>query len=119
MADTIAIIGASNDREKYGNRAVRAWHKAGWTVYPVHPSETEIEGLPAFGSILDIPGEVVTASLYVPPMVGLGLADQLITKRVREVYLNPGAGSDELKQKLQDAGIEVIEACSIIASELA
>ena len=98
---------------------MRAWRKTGWAVYPVHPSASEIEGLQAFASILDIPGEVNTASLYVPPIVGLGIADELIEKRVRQVYLNPGAGSDELKQKLQDAGIEVIEACSIIASELA
>ena len=119
MDKTIAVIGASNDRTKYGNRAVRAWMRASWTVYPVNPTEEEVEGLKAYASILDIPGEVRTATMYVPPTVGLAIADELIEKSVSEVYLNPGAGSAELKEKLEAASIKVIEACSIIASQTA
>jgi uncharacterized protein len=119
MNRTIAVIGASNDPAKYGNRAVRAWMRTAWTVYPVNPTEDEVEGLRAYSSVLDIPGEVHTATLYVPPSVGLSVADELIEKGVSEVYLNPGAASAELRQKLEDAAIKVIEACSIIASRSA
>jgi len=52
---TVAVIGASNDRNKYGNKALRAFVQHGYTVYPVNPNETEIEGLPAFKTISDIP----------------------------------------------------------------
>ncbi|MFW6157015.1 MAG: CoA-binding protein [Armatimonadota bacterium] len=116
MAETIAVIGASNDPSKYGNRALRAWRETPWTVYAVNPNEDQVEGMEAYDSVLDIPGEVHTATLYVPPRIGLSVADELIEKDVEEAYLNPGSGSAELKQKLQDAGIKVIEACSIIAS---
>lgn len=116
MAESIAVIGASSNPSKYGNRALRAWRETPWTVYAVNPNEDEIEGMRAYDSVLEIPDGLHAATLYVPPRIGLSVADELIEKGVREVYLNPGAESPELKQKLEDAGIEVIEACSIIAS---
>ena len=116
VANTIAVIGASNNEAKYGNRALKAWRETPWTVYAVNPREDTVEGMRAYDSVLEIPGEVHTATLYVPPKVGLSVADDLIEKGVSEVYLNPGSEDDELRQKLEDAGIEVQEACSIIAS---
>jgi len=116
VPDSIAVIGASNDPAKYGNIALKAWLETTWTVYAVNPREDEVEGLPAYDSVLDIPGEVHTATLYIPAKVGMAVADDLIAKGVQAVYINPGSGSPELMQKLEAAGIEVIEACSIIAS---
>jgi len=116
VGNSIAVIGASSNPAKYGNIALKAWRETPWTVYAVNPREDEIEGRPAYDSVLDIPGEVHTATLYIPPKVGLSVADDLIAKGVRSVYINPGSGSPELQQKLEAAGIEVIEACSIIAS---
>jgi predicted CoA-binding protein len=116
MPNAIAVIGASSNPKKYGNIALKAWRETPWTVYAVNTREEEIEGMPAYDSILDIPGEVNFATLYVPPRVGSEVADELIEKGVEAVYLNPGTESPELRKKLEDAGIEVIEACSIIAS---
>jgi acyl-CoA synthetase (NDP forming) len=64
---TVAIIGASNDRGKFGNKAVRAFVKQGFTVYPVHPSEAVVEGLPAYRTIADVPVRPEQVSVYVPP----------------------------------------------------
>lgn len=116
VAKSIAVIGASNDTSKYGNRALKSWLATPWTVYAVNPNEDEIEGMQAYDSVLDIPDEVDVATLYLSPKIGLKVADELIEKGVAQVYLNPGAGSAELKKKLEDSGIEAIEACSIIAS---
>ncbi len=63
----VAIVGASRDRDKFGNKAVRAFARRGFRVVPVHPTETEIEGHRAYRSVLDIPGRVDMVSLYVPP----------------------------------------------------
>jgi len=52
---SVAIIGASADQSKFGNKAVRAFQQQGYEVYPVNPKATEIEGLPAFASIRDVP----------------------------------------------------------------
>jgi len=111
---SVAIIGASNVREKFGNRAVRAYLRQGWTVYPVNPKETEIEGLPVFQSVTDIPGPVDRVSLYLPPEVGVKVLNDIRDKGVRELYVNPGAESDELMAEAERLGLEPIWACSIV-----
>ena len=114
VAHTVAIIGASNVKEKYGNRAVRAYLRKGWTVYPVNPNEKEVEGLKAYAAITDIPGPVERASLYLPPQVGLGVLDGIKAKGVAELYVNPGAESEALMAKAEALGLNAIWACSII-----
>ena len=113
-AHTVAVIGASNVKEKYGNRAVRAYLRQGWTVYPVNPNEKEVEGLKAYAAITDIPGPVERASLYLPPRVGIGVLDGIKAKGVQELYVNPGAESDELMAKAEALGLNAIWACSIV-----
>jgi predicted CoA-binding protein len=113
-AGTVAVIGASNAREKYGNKSVRAYLRQGWTVYPVNPHEKEVEGLRAYASIRDIPGPVQRASLYLPPEVGLSLLDDIKAKGVEELYVNPGAESPELLDRAEALGLNAIYACSIV-----
>jgi len=115
MSETVAVIGASTNRAKYGNKAVRAFLAEGRTVYPINPSEEQIEGLKAYASVLDVPGPLDMATFYLPPKWGLRAADDVIEKGIPLVYLNPGADSPELVEKLQSAGVEVIVACSIVS----
>ena len=68
---SVAVLGASRDRRKYGNKAVRAYVESGYTVYPVNPKEEAIEGLKAYPALDKIEGPVDFVSLYVPPAVGL------------------------------------------------
>src|SRR5512138_1011433 len=113
---SIAVIGASNDRTKYGNRAVRAYQARGWTVYPINPRESAIEGLAAFASVADLPGPVDRASLYVPPSVGIGLLQAIATRGTKELWVNPGSGNPELLARAEQLGLTTVEACSIIAA---
>src|ERR1700682_5346248 len=86
MASTrvVAVIGASSNRSKFGNRAVRAFRGQGYTVVPINPHETEIEGLKAYASVLDVPGPIDMATLYVPPEIGEPLMDELARKHLPE-----------------------------------
>jgi predicted CoA-binding protein len=113
---SIAVIGASTDRSKFGNRAVRTYQAQGWTVYPVNPKEPEIEGIPAYKTIADVPQPIDRASLYVPPAVGVGLLEAISAQRVKELWVNPGSGSPELLARAQALGLNTVEACSIIAA---
>ena len=110
----VAIVGASRVASKFGNRAVRAYLRQGWTVYPVNPSESEVEGLKTFASVADIPGPVDRASMYVPPSVGIGLLESIRDKRIPELFLNPGSESDELIARAETLGLNPIQACSIV-----
>lgn len=111
---SIAIVGASADRRKYGNKAVRAFLKGGWTVYPVNPRVDRVEGLPAFASVGDIPGPVDRVSMYVPASVGLAMLDDIAAKAPKEFFLNPGSESPELASAAGKLGLNPVMACSIV-----
>ena len=112
---TVAIIGASSDRSKYGNKSVRAHLAQGYDVFPINPKGSEIEGLTAFTSISEVPVEQLDrVSLYVPPTVGLSLIEEIAAKGCKELWLNPGSDSDELADRARELGLEPIIACSIV-----
>jgi len=111
---TVAIIGASSNKEKFGNKAVRAFLQQGYDVFPVHPTEQAIEGMKVFRSVLDIPVALDKVSLYVPPTIGMKLVDEIAKKGCEELWLNPGADSAELYEKAQSLGLNPIVACSIV-----
>ena len=112
---TVAVIGASNDRSKFGNKAVRAFLQRGYTVHPVNPSETEVEGLPAFPSIADVPARPEMVTVYVRPQVLLKLLPAIAEKGCDELWLNPGTESPEVLAEAERLGLNVIQACSILA----
>jgi predicted CoA-binding protein len=111
---TIAIIGASNDRRKYGNKAVRAYRQQGYTVYPVNRKEPEIEGLPAFKRIGDVPVRPDLISVYLPPPAVLEVLPEIAAKGCDELWLNPGSESEEVVAEAQRLGLNIIQACSIV-----
>ena len=115
MAKVVAVIGASNNRSKFGNRAVRAFRQQGYTVIPVNPHERDVEGLATYASVLDIPGTVDMASFYVPPEIGEQVIEEVARKGITEVWLNPGADSDALVARARALQITPIVACSIVA----
>jgi predicted CoA-binding protein len=115
MAKVVAVVGASSDRRKFGNRALRAFRQQGYTVVPINPHETEVEGVTAYASVLDVPGAIDMASFYVPPEIGVQVIDEIARKGIAEVWLNPGAESDALIARARSLQIQPIVACSIVS----
>ena len=111
---SVVILGASNNRAKYGNKAVRAYKQQGYAVYPVNPHAEEIEGLRAFKSILDVPVRPQMVSVYVPPEALLKALPDIAAKGCDELWLNPGAESAEVLAQAERLGLNVIQACSIL-----
>jgi predicted CoA-binding protein len=111
---TVAVVGASNDRSKFGNKALRAFQAEGYTVIPINTHEREIEGLRSYASVLDVPGSIDMATVYVQPDVAFRLLDEFERKQIPEIWINPGAESDELLSEASRRKLNVIAACSII-----
>lgn len=111
----VAIIGASTHRDKFGNKALRAFAHQGYEVLPVHPTSATVEGLVAYRSVLDIPGRIDMVTFYVPPDVGLQVIDEVAAKGIAEVWFNPGSERDDLVARAQSLGLSPIVACSILA----
>jgi predicted CoA-binding protein len=113
---TIAILGASPDRAKFGNKAVRAYVHQGYDVYPVNPKGGQIEGLAVSRTLADVPVATLDRiSVYLPPPVLLGMLDEIAAKGCDELWLNPGSDSPEVVAKAEKLGLNVVRACSIVA----
>lgn len=111
---TIAVLGASANRSKYGNKCVRAYKAAGWEVWPVHPSEPEIEGLKAWSSLAEVPAELDRISVYLPPALTLRLLPEMARKGAGEVWLNPGSADEGVIEEARRLGLRVRPGCSIV-----
>ena len=113
MKQTIAVVGASRDRAKYGNKCVRAYAAEGWSVFPVNPSASEVEGLTAYSSIAEVPGELNRISVYLPPELTAQAIPEIANKGAWEVWFNPGSADAEVLAKARDYGLNVVDGCSI------
>jgi len=112
---TVAILGASADRSKFGNKAVHSHLAKGYQVFPVNVRGGEIEGLQVYQSLAEVPVEELDRiSVYLPPAIGLKLLDEIAAKPRRELWFNPGSESDELLAKARAMGLDPIVACSIV-----
>ena len=111
---TIAILGASSDRRKFGNKAVRAFLQQGYEVFPVNQKEETIEGLRVFKSIADVPVRPQMVSVYLPPGVLLGVLPEIAARACDELWLNPGTESDAVLAEAVRLGLSVIQACSLV-----
>ena len=114
MGKTVAVIGASSDRNKFGNKALRAFAKQGYSVIPINPNEREVEGYRTYPSVLDVPGEIDMATVYVQPVVGVRVIEELAQKKIPEVWLNPGADDPTVVSRARELGVRTIQACSIL-----
>ena len=111
---TIAILGASNDRRKFGNKAVRAFRQQGFHVFPINPREQTIEGLPAFKSLADVPVRPEMISIYLPPEVLMQVLPEIAASGCPELWLNPGTESETVLRECERLGLKVVQACSIV-----
>lgn len=114
MPQSIAVLGASADRRKYGNKCVRAYQQAGWTVHPVNPNESEIEGLEVVPRLADLPGGIDRISVYLPPPTTRELLPEMAAIVAGEVFFNPGAADAEVRREAERLGLPARYACSIV-----
>jgi len=111
---TVAVIGASANRRKFGNKALRAFRHRGYTVVPINPHADVIEGERAYATVLDYPDPIDEATVYVPPDIGRQVIDQVATKGIKKVWLNPGADARPVIERARSLGLNTIVACSIL-----
>lgn len=111
----IIILGATTDRTKFANKAVRAYSSKGYTVYPVNPNYKEVEGLKCYAFIHDVPKPIDVLSIYVSASVSEKLINEIINAHPGKIYFNPGSESASMFTKLKNAGLNVLNACSIRA----
>ena len=110
----VAVLGASRNRQRYANRAVRALQQHGYGVLPINPAHDEIEGLPVVPDVAALERHVHTLTVYVGPRHLVPLIDDIVAARPRRVILNPGTESEQLERALDEHRIPWLRACTLV-----
>ena len=103
-----AVVGASRDREKYGNKVLRAYLQGRRAVHPVNPSVAVVEGLAAFPDLASLPQTMHGLSIVTPPRVTEEVVAQAVSLGIRHIWMQPGSESDRAVELAQQAGMNVI-----------
>ena len=111
---TVAVLGASNNPDRYSNMAVRRLRDAGHQVIPLNPALDTIEGLPVTKALADINAPIDTLTLYVGPQRSVPMIDDILRLAPKRVIFNPGTESEELATALDRANIPHLEACTLV-----
>ncbi|MBV5341938.1 MAG: CoA-binding protein [Deltaproteobacteria bacterium] len=102
------VVGASTNREKYGNKVLRCFQQSGKKAIPVNPNEPEIEGVPCAATISDLPADVVSISMITPPVVTAKLVPLAIEKGIKNIWMQPGAEHPDAVALCREKGVNVI-----------
>ena len=112
--ENVVVIGASNNEERYSNKAMKMLIEYGHNPIPVAPAVDTIMDRKAYAKAVDIPGPVDTVTLYVGPKRQEGLFEQILELKPERVIFNPGTENPDAYDQLRGAGIEPVEACTLV-----
>lgn len=111
----VVVLGASSNPSRYSNMAMRELKKHGHRALPVHPRETEIEGVKVWPHISQLPaGEIDTLTMYVSKQLSTPITSSILKLAPKRVIFNPGSENPTLQKLLSEQGIEVLEACTLV-----
>ena len=114
MGQRVAILGASNNPERYANQAQRALTARGHQVVPITPRADTIDGVPCAARLADVDGPLDTLTMYVGPAISDQLTDEIVAVRPGRVIFNPGSENPRLAARLTQAGIAHECACTLV-----
>ena len=106
--NSFAVVGASTDRQKYGNKVLRCYIDNGYTVYPINPKATEVEGLAAYQSLAALPQLVHGVSVVTPPAITEQFVKEAASLGIAHIWMQPGAESAAAIEECKTNGISVI-----------
>lgn len=112
--ETVAILGASPKPDRYAYRAMEMLRQYGHRAIPVNPAFEEILGETCYPSLAKAPQPLDTVTMYLGKQRSDSLIDEIIAAKPRRIIMNPGAENHELAQKAEEAGIEVVEDCTLV-----
>jgi predicted CoA-binding protein len=105
---SFGVAGASNDRNKFGNKVLRKYLEHDLKAYPINPNEKVIEGLPCLKSVMDLPAETQSLSIITPSDVTEKIVREAIQKGIKNIWMQPGAQSPKAIQEAVKAGVNLI-----------
>jgi len=112
--ENVAVVGASPKADRYSNQAMRLLIEKGHNPIPVAPGRTEILGRKAYPTLAAVPGRIDTVTLYLRASRQTSILDDVVRTGPRRIIFNPGTENPDAYDRLRKAGIEVVDACTLI-----
>jgi len=114
---SFAVVGASTDRTKYGNKVLRCYLQHGLPVVAVNPGHASVEGVKSFASLREVPADVRAASVVAPPALAARIVEDAQARGIAHLWFQPGAEDDAATAAAERAGIAVIAGgpCLLVA----
>ena len=114
QSETVAILGASPKPDRYAYKALRMLRDYGHTTIPINPAFDDIAGEKCYSKIADVPKPIDTVTVYLGEARSNPLIGEIIAAKPRRIIMNPGAENAELAEQAEEAGIEVVEDCTLV-----
>lgn len=113
----IAIVGATDNPEKYGNRIYRDLKGKGFRVYPVNPTKDTVDGDAAYADLGDVPETPDIVNFVVPPPRTLRILQRAKELGLTNVWIQPGAEDEDVMHYLADNDFDYLaNACIMVQS---
>jgi len=112
--NTIAIVGASNNKEKYGHQVLENLHNAGFKVIPINPKEKEILNLKVFSNLSSVKDKIDSVVFVTKPEVTLKVLEEVKELGIKDVWMQPGAESGEAIEYCSKNGLHCINNACIM-----
>lgn len=104
-----AVVGATDNTEKFGYKIYKTMKDAGYTVYPVNPGIDDIKGDKCYPSVNELPEKPDAVDVVVPPKVGEQIIQECAAAGIKHIWLQPGANADSVVKLGKQLGLEVID----------
>jgi len=114
MTETVAILGASINSNRFSHKAQLALAENGCIPVPVNPKYDQIDGVQCYPSLASFPGSIDTITIYVKSSILRAMTEEVIQVHPKRVIFNPGAECKDVSARLKSAGIEVQNACTLV-----
>ena len=115
----IALVGASNDPTKYGNKILLDLVKKGYNVAPVNTKEDTIAGIKSYKNVLDLKESPSIINFVVPPSIGFQITKELVENKFDNFWYQPGAESEKISYFLNENNKNFIDdKCIMVVTRL-
>jgi predicted CoA-binding protein len=114
LSETVAILGASPKPDRYAWKAFQMLREYGHKPVPINPAYNEILGEKCYPNFSSVSRPIDTVTIYLGQARSNQLIDEIVAARPRRIIMNPGAENSRLATKATEAGIAVVEACTLV-----
>ncbi|MBN1177486.1 MAG: CoA-binding protein [Dehalococcoidales bacterium] len=109
-----AVVGATDNPEKYGHQVLVNLKKRNYEVYPVNPRLETVEGMKCYATITDLPEKVDVVDFVVPPAATESILKDCLKLGLDRIWLQPGSESEAAVKFCEVNNLKVVHGVCVM-----